>query len=243
MTSIKMEDIVRGLQCEDPACACRRNTTRKRTLHCPAHADKRPSLSLLESDGKILFHCFAGCTQDAVIRALKQKRLWWGDLSLKVKGVNVLKVDHSTAGLTLPALADAKKLPVEELRSYGLSDCRYSELSAVKIPYADAQGNIVAVRFRRSLTTEPRFAWRRGDKVTLYGQAMGEARRAGWIMIVRASRIAGPSGIMACPRPASRAKAPGALSGRASSTGWRSTCGVNRTRRSCRCASVRTSRT
>ncbi len=184
MASIEMEKIVHALQCEDPTCACRRGGTRKHTVHCPAHADKRPSLSLVERDGKILFHCFAGCTQDEVIRALKQKRLWWGDLSLKVKGVNVLMVDDNKAGLTLQALADAKKLPVEELRSYGLSDFRYSGVPAVKIPYADAGDNIIAVRFRRSLTTEPRFAWRRGDKVALYGQAMGEARRAGWAMIV-----------------------------------------------------------
>jgi len=76
MASIEMEKIVHALQCEDPTCACRRGGTRKHTVHCPAHADKRPSLSLVERDGKILFHCFAGCTQDEVIRALKQKRLW-----------------------------------------------------------------------------------------------------------------------------------------------------------------------
>ena len=74
MASIKIEEIVRGLQCKDPACACRRNTTRKHTVHCPVHADKTPSLSLLERDGKILFPCFAGCTQDVVARVLKQKR-------------------------------------------------------------------------------------------------------------------------------------------------------------------------
>ena len=190
MASIKMEDIVCGLQCEDPACACRRNTMRKHILHCPAHADKTPSLSLLERDGKILFHCFAGCTQDAVIRALKQKglleqkRLWGEDSSLKVGGVNVLMAGRAVAGLTLQALADAKKLPVEELRGYGLADYKYSDAPAVRIPYVDALGNIVAVRFRRSLVAEPRFAWRRGDKVALYGQDLAEARRAGWTMIV-----------------------------------------------------------
>ncbi len=75
MVSIEMEKIVRALQCDDPACAYRRNGTRKHAVHCPAHADKTPSLSLLARDGKILFHCFAGCTQDAAIRALKQERL------------------------------------------------------------------------------------------------------------------------------------------------------------------------
>jgi len=45
--------------------------------HCPAHEDSRPSLSLRERpDGKVLVHCFAGCTQDAVLEALRQCGLW-----------------------------------------------------------------------------------------------------------------------------------------------------------------------
>lgn len=39
--------------------------------HCPAHQDEKPSLTLTESDGKILFHCKAGCSQDSVYQALK----------------------------------------------------------------------------------------------------------------------------------------------------------------------------
>lgn len=29
---------------------------------CPAHEDRSPSMSIKESDGTILVHCFAGCT-------------------------------------------------------------------------------------------------------------------------------------------------------------------------------------
>lgn len=43
---------------------------------CPGHKDKRPSLSISERDGKLLVHCFAGCTQDAVIDALHCMGLW-----------------------------------------------------------------------------------------------------------------------------------------------------------------------
>lgn len=33
---------------------------------CPAHDDKNPSLSLREENGKVLLHCFAGCTVKAI---------------------------------------------------------------------------------------------------------------------------------------------------------------------------------
>ncbi len=43
---------------------------------CPAHDDKNPSISLEEgSDGKILFHCHVGCSQDSVMSALRSKGL------------------------------------------------------------------------------------------------------------------------------------------------------------------------
>lgn len=37
---------------------------------CPAHADKSPSLSIREVDGKVLFHCFAGCQPEEIVGAL-----------------------------------------------------------------------------------------------------------------------------------------------------------------------------
>ena len=37
---------------------------------CPAHADRNRSLSVCERQGKILLHCFAGCTAEAVCEAL-----------------------------------------------------------------------------------------------------------------------------------------------------------------------------
>jgi hypothetical protein len=41
------------------------------TASCPAHADKSPSLALRElDDGRILMHCFGGCSTDAVLGAL-----------------------------------------------------------------------------------------------------------------------------------------------------------------------------
>jgi hypothetical protein len=37
---------------------------------CPGHADKNQSLSISNGDGKILAHCFAGCTVESILAAL-----------------------------------------------------------------------------------------------------------------------------------------------------------------------------
>lgn len=40
------------------------------TACCPAHADKSPSLAIKDEGGKVLVHCFGGCTVEAVIGAV-----------------------------------------------------------------------------------------------------------------------------------------------------------------------------
>jgi len=46
-------------------------------VHCPAHDDRTPSLSVRDgSDGRILVRCHAGCEQSVVIAALKALGLW-----------------------------------------------------------------------------------------------------------------------------------------------------------------------
>src|SRR5258708_11255480 len=37
---------------------------------CPSHNDKSPSLSIHESNGKILLYCHAGCSLDMILEAL-----------------------------------------------------------------------------------------------------------------------------------------------------------------------------
>jgi hypothetical protein len=38
---------------------------------CPAHEDRSPSLSIRKENGKILLHCFGGCSIEGVCAALK----------------------------------------------------------------------------------------------------------------------------------------------------------------------------
>jgi rhodanese-related sulfurtransferase len=68
------DDIARALTCRSPRCSCHR----LRSVHCPAHQDDRPSLSVDERDGQILVYCHAGCAQEAVLAALREQGLWPG---------------------------------------------------------------------------------------------------------------------------------------------------------------------
>jgi hypothetical protein len=54
------------------------------SCHCPVpgHRDTKPSFSISEgSNGRPVFHCFGGCSQDDIIAELQQRKLWpdWGE--------------------------------------------------------------------------------------------------------------------------------------------------------------------
>jgi putative DNA primase/helicase len=50
---------------------------RNGSARCPAHRDRNPSLSVSDGpDGRLLVHCHAGCSQEAVIAALRVLGLW-----------------------------------------------------------------------------------------------------------------------------------------------------------------------
>ena len=46
------------------------------TACCPAHDDRNPSFSVSDKNGKILVKCWAGCSQEEVIGALRGMGLW-----------------------------------------------------------------------------------------------------------------------------------------------------------------------
>lgn len=59
-----------------------RKTGRGWVARCPAHNDRRPSLSICDSEiGRVLVRCHAGCGQESVIAALRSRGLWedYGD--------------------------------------------------------------------------------------------------------------------------------------------------------------------
>src|SRR5262245_32755077 len=57
---------------------CARRSGTNYSCCCPAHEDRNPSLSFCDGDEAIIFHCFAGCSGDDVIAALRRRGLWNG---------------------------------------------------------------------------------------------------------------------------------------------------------------------
>jgi hypothetical protein len=72
-----VETIIEGLQCSHAGCACRNASPGRGHVYCPAHDDRSPSFRVSDGcDGKPLVKCLAGCEQDAVIAALRERDLW-----------------------------------------------------------------------------------------------------------------------------------------------------------------------
>ncbi len=88
-------------------------------------------------------------------------------------------------GVSLNALAEAKHLPVDFLKSLGVADVRGSSQPSVKIPYYSEAGQEVAVRIRAALSGANRFKWRKGDHAMPYGlNRLDNIKKAGWVLIV-----------------------------------------------------------
>jgi len=73
-------------------------------------------------------------------------------------------------GITLQEYADHKRLPVEFIKSLGVSEIFYDKAPALRIPYLNSSGEAVAIRFRIALKGSERFRWKNGSRgSTLYG--------------------------------------------------------------------------
>ena len=61
---------------------------------CPAHDDRNPSLTITEADDKILVHCFSGCSQDEVLRALRSQGMWAENSTTWVRDYSADDLDY-----------------------------------------------------------------------------------------------------------------------------------------------------
>jgi hypothetical protein len=75
----------------------------------------------------------------------------------------------SPPGVTLKAYADAKRIPLNTLLTYGVSDVTLLGQPAVRMPYRDREGHEPGVRLRMALDGDNKFRWRTGSKPCLYG--------------------------------------------------------------------------
>lgn len=68
--------LLEALTCTRSGCACTRSAKRGTGLtHCPAHDDDHPSLNVSWSNGRLLWHCKTGCSQETVLAALRERGL------------------------------------------------------------------------------------------------------------------------------------------------------------------------
>ena len=151
--------------------ANKRQSSNGWTARCPAHEDKRNSLSIgVGDDGRLLLRCFTGCHVEDIVQALglEMKDLFPtpGDGGAHIPCNKRSTAQH--ADCTLARYSAAKRLPVEFLRSLGLTDMSYMGKPALRIPYFNRNGEVVAVRIRIGMEGD-KFRWRRNDKSCLYG--------------------------------------------------------------------------
>jgi DNA primase len=105
------------------------------TARCPAHEDRKPSLSISSGrDGKVLVRCHAGCDQRDVIAILRQRGLWettrksWGRFARKRKDsvsdepdADALKRSEAALAIWLMSQPPEGTLVAAYLRSRGLA--------------------------------------------------------------------------------------------------------------------------
>ncbi len=146
-------------------------------------------------DGRALIVCRGGCGIDAVLDAID-----WQTCDLFVPNERGGGRHHSPpndgatgqrfAGCTLGQYAAAKRLPINDLRAFGLRDFKYWERPSIRIPYRDQGGLEVAARFRVALDKpaggpDDRFVWKSSAKPSLYGRdRLSLARDRGYVVLV-----------------------------------------------------------
>ena len=104
---------------------------------CPAHDDRSPSLSVKEgNDGRVLLHCFAGCTFYEVIESLG---LSPGDLFVHLDGA-------SNAGHNSLKLPVSKLRPAIELERQILFLIQCDRLKGRAISSIDSERELIALQ-------------------------------------------------------------------------------------------------
>ena len=151
------------------------DTGRQWVALCPNHDDSKHSLTIgVTKEGKVLLKCYAGCDTRSVVSSLGME---WGDLFPQ-------EADETKPQqpVTLKELAWDKRIPIEFLRSCGLSDFPGE---GVHIPYYDADMRRLETKIRTRLTAKHGSFWPKGKPLLAYGiWKLKDFRDAGRLVIV-----------------------------------------------------------
>ena len=158
---------------------------RQSTACCPAHDDREPSLSITKAgDGRILFYCHAGCSQESVVSAMgldmsdlrgnsqAQELPPTDSVSSTIGDEVVLKLQASLTPQARTYLQNTRKLSESVIEKYQLGLLEEDNHPRITIPIRDQRRNIDDIRCwlapeYRARSTAPKIRhWKKG-----YGRA------------------------------------------------------------------------
>jgi AAA domain len=145
---------------------------------CPAHDDHKPSLGLSQTNGKILFHCHVGCTQESVHKESCARGLWPDSTFANAHSHN-----GAAPRLTLAEFATAKGFEPAFLTQMGVAE----DKGRLVFHYLLMDGQRAArQRIRLSLTGDKRFIWNsaQGRPVPYGLWRLAEARKRNSALIL-----------------------------------------------------------
>jgi hypothetical protein len=144
---------------------------------CPAHGDRSPSLSVgVGRDGRVVLRCQAGCATDDVVK----------ELGLKMSDLFNEKLESQRETFSLADFAALKKLPLDALARFGVSDGKYYDRDCVRFEYRLLSGAMGRTRVRTARSGEQRFKWDGKDgKISAYTPDRCELAQAeGYALLV-----------------------------------------------------------
>jgi putative DNA primase/helicase len=153
---------------------------------CPAHADRKPSLSIgLGEQGQVLLKCFAGCSLERIVEAIGLSMIdLFPEETPAPDGQATPSVKTRNPTLTLVDLALEKKLPWKFLFSLGVME---HPSGGLQIPYHLPDGSVATRhRIRTELVAKEGSHWSPGKgAIVPYGlERLEEARKAGYLVLV-----------------------------------------------------------
>lgn len=137
---------------------------------CCAHDDRKPSLSIKNANGKVLLHCFTGCSYESIIVALaidNSKPLRAPAPIRKAIEDNPLDAEplwqrwfESTDYQMLDGFGMSLGVDTDCLKAIG---CAWSNVNAWAFPMRDPSGKVIGIRLRND----------KGDKWAVKGSKSG----------------------------------------------------------------------